>query len=125
MIPTALIVDDNFFNRDLCKLALEHVGYAVEEAEDGQQALNRLEDQTFDMLVLDLQMPQVDGLDVIRELAMQPRHQNMSVIVMTANAHMATDEVEGKVDFIVYKPIDVSEFAQLAQRLIKRVPRLS
>jgi CheY-like chemotaxis protein len=113
--PAALIVDDNYFNRDLCALALEHVGYRVSHAENGREAIDALQKDKFDLLILDLAMPELDGMGVIREIREKKIQPTMSIIVMTANAHMATNEVD--VDFVVYKPIDVNEFSRLAQRI--------
>ncbi len=118
--PTALIVDDNYFNRDLCALALGHVGYQVMQAENGLEAVNLLQAHKFDLLILDLEMPELDGRGVMREIQTSHEHDMMSIIVMTANAHMATDEVDMSVDFVIYKPIDVNEFSRLAERLTKR-----
>lgn len=113
---TALVVDDNFYNRDLCNLALKHIGYEVVEAEDGVQALDRLSEKPFDLLVLDLEMPRMDGSGVLQRLAAQVRAK-LSIIVMTANPHMVTDEISSHADFVIIKPIDVAAFTQLAQRL--------
>ncbi|MEP7291110.1 MAG: response regulator [Chloroflexota bacterium] len=118
-IISALVVDDNYYNRDLCRLALEHAGYSVVEAESGQEALRILDQQTYDLLVLDLAMPDGNGIDVINEISHQSRHQAMPIIVMTANPHMATEEVELEVEFVLCKPIDVQVFTRFAQRLAK------
>lgn len=122
---TALVVDDNFFNRDLCTLALKHVGYQVEEAENGVDALKILARESFDLLILDLAMPEMDGLEVMKRLRAQPAHKNMAVIVMTANPHMATDSVFDTVDFMMNKPIDIDVFARIAQRIASNKPRIS
>lgn len=116
---SALVVDDNFYNRDLCKLALEHAGYLVSEAESGQEAIQILKTRTFDLLVLDLAMPGGNGIDVISEISHAPQHEAMAIIVMTANPHMATEEVEMQVEFVLCKPIDVQVFTRFAQRLAK------
>lgn len=121
--PTALIVDDNYFNRDLCSLALQFVGYHVTEATNGHEAVQILTQQSFDLLILDLAMPEVNGVGVIRQISKQSRHRDMSIVVMTANPHMATDEVSSNADFVMYKPIAVEEFAQLAQRLAHNVTK--
>lgn len=115
---TALVVDDNYFNRDLCTLALEHVGYKVTEAENGVKALAVLDHQTFDLLVLDLAMPELDGASVIRRIREQKVHYRMTIIVITANHHLATDEVGLSADYLMYKPIDIEEFARFATRLV-------
>lgn len=119
-IRTALVVDDNFYNRDLSRLALEHVGYKVTEAENGALAIAMLEKESFDLMVLDLAMPEVSGVDVLREI--KNRYAPMSIIVMTANPHMVIEEVEAHVDLVMYKPIDITGFVKLVDRLHRPPP---
>ncbi len=114
---TALIVDDNFHNRNIFKIALESVGYDVKESEDGLEGVAMLENCTFDLLILDLQMPNMDGRKVLRKVKAQTIHSKMKVIIVTANAHMATSDVDDLADYIMYKPIDVLEFSGFAKRL--------
>lgn len=117
-LPTALVVDDNFYNRDLCSLALQHVGYTVTEAENGVEAVSLLEQRRYDLLVLDLAMPDMDGLEVIREIRRKVIHPHMCIMVMTANPHMAMhEEVELAADYVMYKPIDITAFSKLLERL--------
>mgnify|MGYP002336147541 CR=1 FL=1 len=116
--PTALIVDDNFYNRDIFKIALENAGYHVKEAPTGAEGLSILKKEVFHLLVLDLHMPDVDGRDILHSIRdVYPMHKEMRTIVVTANAHMATDEIEDAVDYIMYKPIDVLEFSRFVRRL--------
>ena len=117
---TALIVDDNFYNRHIFHIALESVGYAVTEMENGLQGTVLLQDHTFHLLVLDLQMPMMDGRAVLKQVRGQPLHENMHIIVVTANAHMATDDIDLMADYVMFKPIDVVEFSEFARRL-KRI----
>lgn len=119
---TALVVDDNFYNRDICRLALENAGYEVIEVDNGRGAIDLLKERTFNLLVLDLAMPEVTGVDVLRELEQQTLRRSTFIVVMTANPHMATEEVQEQVDFVLFKPIDVQTFAQFAKRLIKPEP---
>lgn len=121
--PRALIVDDNWFNRDLSILALKHVGFEVTEAQNGKEALGLLGQQEFDLMILDLAMPEMDGTSLIRRIRHDGIAANMPIVVMTANPHMATDELADQVDFVMYKPINVTEFAQLVRRLRKHPGR--
>jgi len=114
---SALVVDDNFHNRYIFRLALEAVGYKVEECEDGMMGVDRLKQGRFDLLILDLAMPKMNGQNVLRTLREDPRHTPMQVVVVTANAHMATDDISELADFILVKPIDVVQFSALAKRL--------
>lgn len=116
--PRALVVDDNFYNRDLCTLALRHVGYEVEEAENGVEALDQLKLRPYDLVVLDLFMPKMDGFAVIRELSPQVAYKNLCIIVMTANPHMAMhEEISSRADYVMQKPIDIQAFGKLLERL--------
>lgn len=113
----ALVVDDNYFNRDLCKLALDHAGFDSIEAENGAEALSILQNQEFDVLILDLAMPEMDGITLLNELKRLNIRAGVCTIVITANSHMATEEVEIGADYVLYKPIDIQFFTQLLQRL--------
>jgi CheY-like chemotaxis protein len=116
---TALVVDDNFYNRDIFKIALINAGFQVTETASGTEGLTILQKEVFDLLVLDLQMPDMDGREVLRSINEgQPGRKRMRTIVVTANAHMATDEVEDAADYIMYKPIDVMEFTRFVKRLV-------
>jgi two-component system alkaline phosphatase synthesis response regulator PhoP len=114
--PRALIVDDNFYNRDLCALVLKRTGYAVQQAENGQQALDLLRSQAFDLLVLDLAMPVMDGVTVMRNLRSEKISEQTFVIIITANPHMVFHP-EFDVDYIINKPMDIVAFEQLVVRL--------
>lgn len=123
LAPSALVVDDNFYNRDLCRLALEHVGFTVTEVENGALAVKRLEIETFDLMVLDLAMPELNGVEVLREI--KDRYSPMPIIVMTANPHMVVEEVASTVDLVMYKPIDITGFVQLVTRLRQNSPTIN
>jgi CheY-like chemotaxis protein len=115
--PSALIVDDNDFNREIFRIALEAADYYVTEAANGVEALVSLQSRTFDLTILDLQMPLVDGITVLKNLRFSPIHSNMVVIIATANPHMAVGDVQALADYVLYKPIDIHEFARLVERL--------
>ncbi len=115
---TALVVDDNYYNRDVAAIALKHVGYEVSEAVNGLQAMDKMYSERFDLLVLDLMMDEMDGVEVLRALKDRQSKQKMFIIVMTANPHMITEEVSDAADLILQKPIEVQEFARLTRRLI-------
>jgi CheY-like chemotaxis protein len=114
---SALIVDDNWYNRDVFRIALENAGYTVAQAENGQEGLDCLAARTYNLLVLDLQMPGIDGTTVLKQIRGQDQHKTMRVVVVTANPHMATHEVDDLADHVMQKPIDVVSFARFTQRL--------
>jgi len=80
-----LIVDDNELNRQLVKLTLGKLGYAVEGAEDGPQALERIEKGDIDLVLLDISMPRMDGIEVLTRLRAHLSMLELPVIMFTAD----------------------------------------
>jgi len=120
-VCSALIVDDNQFNREIFRLSLKAVGYETTEACNGAEALALLETRSFSLIVLDLQMPLVNGETVLKCVRSNPAHARSNIIVATANPHMAVQDIQSLADYVVYKPMDVREFARLAERLKGRI----
>ena len=118
-----LLVDDNDLNRQIGTELLEAVGIQVEVAEDGRQALDRLAARPYELVLMDMQMPVMDGLEATRAIRRDPRWQQLPVLAMTANA-MAIDRqrcVEAGMNSHIAKPIDPNElYAQLLQWLPRR-----
>ena len=81
--PSILVVDDDSDFRELLKIELRLDGFDVMEATDGLSALRQLDARRPDVVVLDLQMPLVNGLEVREELAARPDTQNLPVIIVT------------------------------------------
>jgi len=104
-MPTILIADDEKNIRGTLARALRLEGYATEEAEDGRKALERLESGEIDLLILDLQMPVLDGLGLLEEIS--GRNWRIPVIVLTAHGSIdrAVKAVRlGAYDFIEKPP---------------------
>jgi len=81
---TILIADDNRVNRLLLARGLEHEGHTIVYAEDGREALGLLRQQPFDLLLLDVLMPELDGYEVLAELKEDPHLRDLPVIVTSA-----------------------------------------
>lgn len=116
MTNKALVVDDNFYNRDLARLALEQAGFVVDEAENGVEALQYLETELFDLLILDIEMPELDGIGVIREIKRTSQHNHMKIIIITAHSFLA-GSINEMADFVMHKPIDINLFVTFLNRL--------
>lgn len=106
-VPAALVVDDNQFNRDICRIALEYAGYKVVQATNGEEALDILNKEGFALLVLDLQMPVVDGYAVLRQVRSNTEYRDLYIVVMTAHESLATTEVHAAANSVIFKPIDI------------------
>ncbi|PZP92516.1 MAG: hybrid sensor histidine kinase/response regulator [Variovorax paradoxus] len=118
-----LLVDDNDLNRQIGTELLEAVGIQVEVAEDGQQALDRLAARPCELVLMDMQMPVMDGLEATRAIRRNPLWQQLPVLAMTANA-MAIDRqrcLDAGMNSHIAKPINPNElYAQLLQWLPRR-----
>src|SRR5271169_4370453 len=92
--PRILVVDDNESNLDIAKTRLESQGYDVVTAVDGEAALNRVRDTAPDLLLLDIMMPKLDGIEVTRLLKSDRTLPFIPIILVTAKAD-AKDVVAG------------------------------
>lgn len=81
-----LVVDDHPVNRLLVSVMLREAGCAVAEVEGGQQALDRLAAEPFDIVLLDISMPGLSGDEVCRRLRAEPRFAGLRIIAYTAHA---------------------------------------
>jgi len=90
-----LTVDDSPSMRQMVRMTLETAGYDVEEAEDGVDALEKLQGKQVDMMISDLNMPRMNGLDLVRQVRGQPRHKFIPIIMLTTESLAAT-KMEGK-----------------------------
>ena len=113
-----LVVDDGVENRQLVRVLLEEVGLQVEEAENGQIAVDRIAAERFDLVLMDMQMPVMDGRAATRRL--RDGGCMLPVIALTANAMKGFERELEEAGFSGYqtKPIDVDALlGDLAQRL--------
>src|SRR5581483_7006038 len=105
-----LLVDDEQSIQTLLSYPLRKEGYQVVQATDGRQALERFEEQPFDLVVLDLMLPKVDGLEVCRQLR---GRSSVPIIMLTARS----DEIDKVVglelgaDDYITKPFSLREFS--------------
>ena len=79
-----LVVDDNRINRTKMRMAVEHLGYSAETANNGAKALELLRAQAFDAVLLDIVMPEVDGFDVLAIIKDDPSLRDIPVVVISA-----------------------------------------
>ncbi len=108
---TLLVVDDDPLNRELLRDAATVEGYAVQEAPDGAEALELISDAKPDVVLLDILMPGMNGLDVCRRIKSDERTRHIPVILITAQRgrqERLEGIAAGATDFL-NKPVDISE----------------
>ena len=119
-----LIVDDEPRIRELIREHLQYAGYVCEEAGDGSAALSLLSGGGYDLVILDVMMPFMDGMTCLRE--MRTRHINTPVIILTARGeeYDKLAGLEGGADDYVTKPFNPSELVARVKSQLRRYTQL-
>lgn len=89
---TILVVDDDPETRTMLREMLEPQGYAVVLAEDGVEALNKLEKSKFDLVLMDLAMPRMDGIQATREIRLRSYGSKLPVVAISAHTSGTAEE---------------------------------
>jgi signal transduction histidine kinase/CheY-like chemotaxis protein len=113
-----LVVDDGAENRELIKLLLEDAGLTVNEAENGKIAIESLEKNTYDVILMDVNMPVMDGLTAVA--SMRTSGIQVPIIALTANAMKGYEQKcldAGYSDYLS-KPINIDSFMEMMVRLV-------
>jgi two-component system, cell cycle response regulator DivK len=112
--PRILIVDDNAMNVDLVSFLLAADAMQVEAAIDAAQARDRIAAQHPDLILMDIQLPGVDGLELTRQLKADSATRHIVVVALTAYAMKGDDERmrAAGCDGYIAKPIEVASFAR-------------
>lgn len=115
-----LIADDEEQLRTLVKIYLETENYQVDEAVNGREALLKINREAYDLLILDLMMPEIDGWNVCRQLRRD--HQELPVLMLTAKSQIE-DKLEGfelGADDYMVKPFDPRELVARISAMLRR-----
>jgi two-component system cell cycle response regulator DivK len=120
MGKTVLIVEDNELNMKLFRDLLEAHGYQTSGTSNGFEALNLVRKMRPDLILMDIQLPQVSGLEVTRWIKDDPELRGIPVVAVTAFAMKGDEERirEGGCEAYLSKPISVGKFIETVRRFI-------
>jgi GAF domain-containing protein/CheY-like chemotaxis protein len=110
-----LLAEDNVVNQKLAMRLLQQMGYRADLASNGIEAVESVQRQTYDVVLMDVQMPELDGLDATRQIcALMPAPRRPRIVAMTANAMQGDREmcIEAGMDDYLTKPIRVDRLVE-------------
>lgn len=113
---TALVVEDEEELGEIFSDILESCGMVVSRVADGQLALDWLAQSRPDIMILDLHLPRVSGIEILRQVRSDTQNKHTEVIVVTADA-LLTTVIKEQADFTLIKPIDLDQLNTLISRL--------
>ena len=114
-----LVVEDSIVNQKLAVAMLKKLGHEVAIANNGKEALEAIKQSVFDLVLMDIQMPELDGYETVRQLRKDETDERLPVIALTANA-MRTDReacLQAGMDAYVSKPIRLKKLAEIIQEV--------
>jgi two-component system cell cycle response regulator DivK len=120
MAKTILIVEDNELNMKLFHDLLEAHGYNILQTRDGMEALRLARAHTPDLILMDIQLPEVSGLEVTKWIKEDDKTRSIPVIAVTAFAMKGDEEKirRGGCEAYIAKPISVSQFLATVQKFL-------
>lgn len=119
MTKSVMTVDDSRTMRELVAYTLREAGFAVSEAEDGRRALAALQAAPVDVIITDLNMPNMDGVALIRELRARPQFRSVPILMLTTEldaAKKAEGKSAGATGWLV-KPFDPKKLVEVVLRV--------
>lgn len=126
-----LLTEDNVINQKVATSILKNMGYRPDVAANGLEAINALERQTYDIIFMDIQMPEMDGIVATQEINKRwPQNSRPKIIAMTANAMQSDKEdcLKAGMDDYISKPIKIEELQAMLKKhgaSLQRMPSLS
>ena len=121
-MPKILLVEDNEMNRDMLSRRLARKGFEVAIAVDGRQGVEMAQAAPYDVILMDMSLPEVDGWDATRQLRAAPATKSVPIIALTAHAMSGDREkaIEAGCDDYDTKPIELDRLLGKIQSLLGR-----
>jgi two-component system cell cycle response regulator DivK len=118
---TILYVEDDFNNRTLVRRVLEAEGYQLVDAANANQAMSYLKENKIDLILMDINMPEMDGYALTTRIKAVPEYAKIPIVAMTANVMRGDRErsLEAGCDGYIQKPIDIDLLTQQVERFLR------
>jgi CheY-like chemotaxis protein len=115
------VVDDEWICRELAQELLRDCGLTVTSAASGVEALACLESGSYDLVLMDLQMPEMSGVETARAIRANPATKNLPIVAMTADSFAGESErlAETGMDDAIDKPIDAGSIGRVVDRWLR------
>ena len=123
-MPRVLLVEDNEMNRDMLSRRLQKRGFDVTIAVDGREGIDKALAEPYDLILMDISLPEIDGWTAARQLRTSPQTERTPIIALTAHA-MAGDRqkaLEAGCDDYDTKPIELDRLLSKMNALLNRRP---
>jgi len=123
MSKTLLVVDDSFSMRQLSSFTLKNAGYDVIEAVNGKDALEKLSSTKVDMVITDLTMPEMDGIEFIKQFRTLSRFKFTPIVMLTTDSNEARKQ-EGRqagVSGWIVKPFKPVQFVEAVRKMLHQL----
>lgn len=120
MAKTILAVDDSASIRQMVSFTLKSAGYEITEAVDGQDGLNKAKSKFFNLILTDQNMPNMDGLTLIKNLRAMPNYKTVPILMLTTEAGdtmKAQGKAAGATGWLV-KPFDPAKLVEVVKKVI-------
>ena len=124
MTQKVLIVEDNPQNLKVAMMALRPGGYEFSQATDGEEAVRVAMEGKPDLILMDIQLPKMDGLEATRRLRREPDFKNTPIIALTAYAMKGDEEKtrEAGCDYYLSKPVNTRELRDVVANMLAGQP---
>ncbi len=119
MSKKILIADDEENIRTLYKIELEDAGYIVELASNGKEAVEKFKETSPDLVILDIKMPVMDGIEALQTIRQLPQGKSVPIILFTAYGEYQQDFTTWASDAYIVKSHDITELKQTIERFLK------
>lgn len=120
MSKRILVMEDDPASQRLTKYILEHNGYEVRTASNGLEGLRKVQEEEYDLIILDVMLPGIDGFEICYHLRTNPRTTKLPILMLSAKARDADKDTAFKVgvDDYITKPVSPAEILKKVENLL-------